>query len=62
MYCLGIGNPIRNPQSMIMRKRPGFLPGIFSGGGGAKSIVVQISIVMLTFLLFSDQVLGGRSL
>ena len=30
----------------------GFLPGIFSGG--AKSIVMQISFVMLIFLLFSD--------
>ena len=28
--------------------------------GGAKSIVIQISIVMLIFLLFSDQLSGGR--
>ena len=34
-----------------------FLPGIFSGG--AKSIVMQISFVMLIFLLFSDQISGG---
>ena len=36
-----------------------FLPGIFLGGGGAKSIVTQISFVMLIFLLFSDQISGG---
>ena len=35
----------------------GFLAGLFSGGG--KSIVVQISFVMLIFLLFSDQILEG---
>ena len=33
---------------------PGFLPGIFLVGGGAKSVVMQI------FLLFSDQILGGK--
>ena len=38
----------------------GFLPGIFRGGG-AKSIVIQISFVMLIFLLFSDQISGGVS-
>ena len=27
---------------------------------GAKSIVMQISFVMLIFLLFSDQILGGE--
>ena len=27
---------------------------------GAKSIVIQISIVMLIFLLFLDQMLGGQ--
>ena len=37
--------------------KPGFLPGIFSGG---KPIVMQISFVMLIFLLFSDQISGGR--
>ena len=31
-------------------------------GGGTKSIVRQISFVMLIFLLFSDQISGGRSL
>ena len=37
----------------------GFLLGIFFKGGGAKSIVVQISFVML---LFSDQISGrGKS-
>ena len=37
---------------------PGFLLGIFSGGGGgAKSIVMHISIVIV---LFSDQI-SGRS-
>ena len=35
---------------------PGFLLGIFFKGGGAKSIVTQISIVIL---LFSDQISGG---
>ena len=40
----------------------GFLPGIFFGGG-AKSIVMQISFVMLSFLLFSNQfLLGGGKL
>ena len=34
--------------------KPGFLLGIFSGGG-AKSIVMQVSIVIL---LFSDQISG----
>ena len=34
----------------------GFFPGIFSGGG---YIVMPISIVMLIFLLPSDQILGG---
>ena len=37
----------------------GFLPGIFSGGG-EKSIVMQISFVMLIFLLFSDQISEGQ--
>ena len=38
----------------------GFLPGIFSGG--AKSIVMQISF-MLIFVLFSNQFfLGGRQI
>ena len=38
----------------------GFLPGIiFQGGGQAKSIVIQISFVMLIFLLFSDQISGA---
>ena len=36
----------------------GFLPGIFSGGG-AKSIVMQVSFVVLIFLLFSNQISGG---
>ena len=34
---------------------PGFLLGIFSRGGGAKSIAMQISIVILLFL---DQISG----
>ena len=34
-----------------------FLSGTFSGG---ESIVMQISFVMLIFLLFSDQFFGGR--
>ena len=29
-------------------------------GGGAKSIVTQLSFVMLIFLLFSDQISGGK--
>ena len=33
---------------------PGFLLGIFFFG--AKSIVIQFSVVMLIFLLFSDQI------
>ena len=41
-------------------KAPGFLPGFFSGVG-AKSTVMQISFVMLIFLLLSDQILGGES-
>ena len=39
----------------------GFLPG-FSQGGGARSIVMQMSFVMLNFLLFSDQISGDKSL
>ena len=39
--------------------RTGFLPGILFRG--AKSIVMQISFVMLIFLLFSDQISGGKS-
>ena len=38
----------------------GFLPGIFFKGGGVKFIVMQISFVMLIFLLFSDQISGER--
>ena len=39
----------------------GFLPGILSAGG--KSIVIQISIFMLIFLLFSAQISErGKSL
>ena len=37
---------------------PGFLPGIFEGG--TKSIVMQISFVMLIFLLFWNQISGGE--
>ena len=34
----------------------------FFGGAGAKPIAVQISIVMIAFLLFSDKILkGGRA-
>ena len=46
---------------------PGFLPGIthilafFQQFRGAKSIVMQISFVMLIFLLFSDQISGGQT-
>ena len=36
--------------------KTGFLPGIFSGG--AKYILMQISFVMLIFLLFSDEISG----
>ena len=45
---------------MIPIYLPGFLPGIFRG----ESFVMQISFVMLIFLLFSDQILGdwGKSL
>ena len=39
----------------ILKCMAGFLLGIFFGGGGTKSIVMQISIVML---LFSDQISG----
>ena len=35
----------------------GFLPGIFLGEG--EFIVMQISFVMLIFLLFSHQISGG---
>ena len=34
----------------------------FFSRGGAKSIVMQISVVMLIFLLFLDQILGFKSL
>ena len=36
-----------------------FLQDFFWEGGEAKYIVLQISIVMLIFLLFSDQILKG---
>ena len=39
----------------------GFLLGIFSGGG-AKSIVMQISFAMLIFLLFLNKILGRGKL
>ena len=38
----------------------GFLPRIFFKGG--RSIVMQISFVMLIFLLFSDQISGDKIL
>ena len=38
---------------------PGFPPGFF--GEGPKSIVMQISVVMLIFLALSNQTLGGRA-
>ena len=40
----------------------GFLQGFLSEGMGAKSIVMQISIVMLVFLFFSDQMFWAKSL
>ena len=36
-----------------------FFQEIFSKGGEAKFIVMQISYVTLIFLLFSDQISGG---
>ena len=44
------------PNFVFLLSRTGFLPGFFSG---AESIVIQISFVMLIFLLFSDQISGG---
>ena len=41
------------------RLYPGFLPGIFSG---EKSLLLQISFVILIFQLLSDQILGGGKL
>ena len=38
-----------------------FFQGFLLGGEGAKSIIMQISIVMLIFLLLSDQT-GGKYL
>ena len=42
--------------AVIVTADAGFLPGIFSRG--TKSIM-KISFVVLFFLLFSDQILGG---
>ena len=47
-------NVLKNAKEENMVKA-GFLPGIFIRG---KSIVMQISFVMLIFLLFSDQISG----
>ena len=33
----------------------------FFSGGGAKSIAMQISVDVLTFLLFPDKILGGQT-
>ena len=41
----------------VSYRNAGFLPGIFSRG---KSIVMQISFVMLIFLLFWDQISGEK--
>ena len=55
--CFGVKFSNIHPAS-----ESGFLPGVFSGGG-AKSIVMQISFVMLIFLLFSNQfVFSGENL
>ena len=35
-----------------------FLPGIFSGRGAAKSIVIEISFAMLIFLSLLDKISG----
>ena len=48
--------PFANPRVRVLRGYPDFLSGIFSGV--AKSIVVQISFVMLPFLLLWDQISG----
>ena len=54
LTCFGVKFSNIHPAS-----ESGFLQGIFSGGGGAKSIVIQISFVMLIFLLFSNQFFWG---
>ena len=47
-----------------MRHVSGFLPGIFFERGGKIIIIIiivmQVSFVMLIFLLFLDQISGGR--
>ena len=48
--CFGVKFSNIHPAS-----ESGFLPGIFLGG---ESIVMQISFVMLIFLLFSNQFFG----
>ena len=45
-------SPFKGGLNRIIMVYAGFLLGIFSGGGGAKSIAMQSSFVML---LFSDQ-------
>ena len=50
--CFGVKFSNIHPAS-----ESGFPPGIFFGGG---SIVMQISFVMLIFLLFSTQFFWGR--
>ena len=65
IFCLSCGYKrnwffaIATQFSEIFCVATGFLPGIFSGGG-AKSIVMQISFVMPIFLLFSDQISGRQ--
>ena len=50
LHCFGVKFSNIYPAS-----ESGFLPGIFLGG---ESIVMQISFVMLIFLLFSNQFFG----
>ena len=56
MRCLPIFQGYtKQPKFYI---HPGFLPEFFLRGG--ESIAMQISFVMLSFLLFSDQISGGE--
>ena len=56
MFC----QAVFNSGSELTGKKihSGFPPGFFQGG--TKSIVIEIYIVMLIFLFFSDQILGGQ--
>ena len=59
-FCISCWRATECPPLPIFPYNTGFLPGFFQAE--AKSIVMQISFVMLIFLLFSDRISGGGKL